>query len=125
MMKRWSRLPARVAPREGDEARVRRGFWPKLRRFAADLPFGEDAVAAYFCAFDRSTSNSVRLTLLAALAYFVLPADAVPDFLPMMGFADDASVLAAAIMAVGGAIRPEHRTAARATLERLRGEVSG
>jgi len=125
MMKRWSRLPARVVPRKGDEARVRRGFWPKLRRFAADLPFGEDAVAAYFCAFDRATPHSVRLTLPAAVAYFVLPADAVRAFLPMMGFADDASVLAAAMMAVGGAIRAEHRTAAHAALERLRGEVSG
>jgi uncharacterized membrane protein YkvA (DUF1232 family) len=124
MTRRWSRLPARILPRPGDEKRVRRGFWPKLRRFAADLPFGEDAVAAYFCAFDRTTPNSVRLTLLAALAYFVLPADAVPDFLPMMGFADDASVLTAAMMAVGSSIRPEHREAARSALERLRGDMS-
>lgn len=124
MTTRWRRLPARIVPRKGDEARVRRGFWPKLRRFAASLPFGEDALAAYFCAFDRETPNGVRLTLLAALAYFVLPADAVPDFLPMLGFADDASVLAAALVAVGGAINSTHREAARAALSRLRGEMS-
>src|SRR3546814_18238674 len=52
-----------------------------------------------------------------------LPADAVPDFLPMLGFADDASVLAAALVAVGGAINYGHREAARAALSRLRGEI--
>jgi uncharacterized membrane protein YkvA (DUF1232 family) len=38
-----------------DEARVRRGFWPKLKRSAAHLPLAEEFVAAYYCAFDRRT----------------------------------------------------------------------
>ena len=56
-----------------DEARVRRGFWPKVGRVAARLPFAEDFLAAYYCAFDRATPLQVRAALLAALAYFVLP----------------------------------------------------
>jgi len=59
----------------------------------------------------------VRMTLLGALAYFVLPADAVPDFLPVLGFTDDAAVLATAMKVVIAAIRPEHREAARRKLE--------
>ena len=38
-----------------DEARVRRGFWDKARRVARKLPFAEDLLAAYYCAFDRQT----------------------------------------------------------------------
>jgi len=56
------------------------------------------------------------LALLAALAYFVLPFDFVPDFLPMIGFADDAAVLATAIRMVATHITPDHREAARRAL---------
>jgi len=99
-----------------DEERVRRGFWSKVKRFAERLPFAEDLVAAYYCAFDRQTPVQVKVTLLAALAYFVLPFDFVPDFLPMIGFADDAAVLATAIRMVATHITPDHREAARRAL---------
>jgi uncharacterized membrane protein YkvA (DUF1232 family) len=102
---------------------VSRGFWPKLRRFAANLPFAEEAVAAYYCAFDRTTPTRVRLTLLGALGYFIVPFDAVADFLPLIGFADDAGVLSAAILAVGSSINDSHREAARAALTRLAGDA--
>lgn len=100
-----------------DEARVRRDFWPIVRRVARNIPFAEDAVAAYYCALDRETPTHVRAALIGALAYFVLPFDAVPDFLPLMGFADDASILAAAIAAVRIHMKDRHRDAARRTLE--------
>ena len=99
-----------------DEQTVRAGFWPKVARVAARIPFAEDLLAAYYCAFDRNTPNHVRVILLGALAYFVMPIDVVPDLLPMFGFADDAAVLAAALKAVSDAIRPEHREAAQRKL---------
>ncbi len=104
---------------ERDEARVREGFWPKLKRFAAKLPFAEDLLTAYYCAFDSETPLRVRAVLLGALAYFVLPFDFVPDFLPILGFTDDAAVLAGALKLVLDNIRPEHRDAARETLRSL------
>jgi uncharacterized membrane protein YkvA (DUF1232 family) len=103
-----------------DEARVRRGFWPKLRRTATRLPFSEDLVAAYYCAFDRRTPRRVRVILLGALAYFVLPFDFIPDMLPIIGFTDDAAVLATAIRVVAAHITPQHRDAARRALARAR-----
>lgn len=103
-----------------DEARVRRGFWPKLARTAARLPFAEELLAAYYCAFDRHTPRRVQAVLLAALAYFVLPFDFIPDMLPMLGFTDDAAVLAAAVKVVVAHITPEHREAAQRTLARAR-----
>jgi uncharacterized membrane protein YkvA (DUF1232 family) len=99
-----------------EEARVRRTFWPKFRRFAARLPFAEDLVAAYFCAFDRDTPRHVQVALMGALAYFVLPFDFIPDVMPLIGFTDDAAVLATAIKLVAAHITPQHREAARRVL---------
>jgi uncharacterized membrane protein YkvA (DUF1232 family) len=96
-------------------------FWAKLRRVLARIPFAEDVVAAYHCAMDRDTPGYVRVVLFGALAYFVLPTDMVPDMLAGLGFTDDASVIAAAIAAVGRHLEPKHRDAARKSLDRLAG----
>jgi uncharacterized membrane protein YkvA (DUF1232 family) len=101
-----------------ERAYVRRGFWAKVRRVAASLPFVEDLLTAYYCAFDRNTPRHVQAALIGALAYFVLPFDAIPDMLPVLGYTDDAAVLATAIKLVAGHIRPEHRAAAQAALAR-------
>ena len=101
-----------------DEQTVRRKFWRKARRAAVRLPFAEDLLAAWYCAFDRDTPMQVKAALIGALAYFVLPFDAIPDVMPMLGFADDAAVLATAIRLVAGYITPAHRDAARAALAR-------
>jgi uncharacterized membrane protein YkvA (DUF1232 family) len=100
-----------------DERTVREKFWESLKRVARNLPFAEDLVAAYFCAFDPATDFKVKATLLGALAYFVLPIDILPDMLPMVGFTDDAAVLALALKTVASAIRPDHRDKARETLQ--------
>jgi uncharacterized membrane protein YkvA (DUF1232 family) len=102
-----------------DETIVRRGFWRKLRRRAARIPFAEDLLTAYYCALDRHTPHHVRAVLLGALAYFVLPVDALPDVLPVLGFTDDAAVLAGAIRLVWSHIEPAHRAAAGDALSRL------
>jgi uncharacterized membrane protein YkvA (DUF1232 family) len=99
-----------------DEESVRGGFWSKVRRVAHGLPFAEDLLAAYYCAFDRRTPTQVRVALLGALGYFVLPCDAMPDVLPLVGYTDDAAVLTAAVALVAEHIRPAHREAARRAL---------
>ncbi|MGX9391043.1 YkvA family protein [Nitrobacteraceae bacterium UC4446_H13] len=101
-----------------DPARVRKEFWKKLKRVAAKLPFVEDLLAAYYCAFDRQTPRHVQAALLGALAYFILPFDFVPDLMPVLGFTDDAAVLATALRMVASHIKPEHRDAAHAALTR-------
>jgi uncharacterized membrane protein YkvA (DUF1232 family) len=100
-----------------DDTAVRRDFWTKLKRIGGRIPFAEDLVAAYYCAMDPTTPNRVRLILMGAIAYFILPTDTVADFLPLLGFADDAAVLAAAITQVAGSITPAHRARARSTLD--------
>ena len=102
-----------------DEGAFRHQFWRKTRRVVASLPFAEDLLAAYYCAFDRDTPLQVKAALIGALAYFVLPFDAIPDMMPMLGFADDAAVLATALKLVASHMRPHHRDAARDALARL------
>jgi uncharacterized membrane protein YkvA (DUF1232 family) len=101
-----------------DRDSVRRRFWIKLKRVASKLPFIEDLLAAYYCAFDRETPRHVQAALLGAIAYFILPFDFVPDMLPVLGFTDDAAVLATAIRLVAAHITNDHREAARAALKR-------
>jgi uncharacterized membrane protein YkvA (DUF1232 family) len=102
--------------RNHDDNTLRRKFWRKLRRVVAQVPFAEDLLAAYYCAFDRATPRRVQLALIAAIAYFVLPADAIPDWLPVVGFTDDAAVLAATLKLVADHIREDHRAAAKEKL---------
>ncbi len=101
-----------------DARRVGRGFWPKLRRTVGLIPFTDDLLAAYYCATDRTTPGYVKAVLIAALAYFVVPTDLIPDFIAALGYTDDATVLAAAIAAVRRHITPAHRDRAAAYLER-------
>ena len=102
-----------------DRESVRKRYWFKLKRVAARLPFAEDFLAAYYCAFDKETPRHVQVTLLGAIAYFILPFDFIPDMLPVLGFTDDAAVLATAIRLVATHITTGHRAAARAALKRV------
>jgi uncharacterized membrane protein YkvA (DUF1232 family) len=102
-----------------NEQRVARGFLPKLKRVAARIPFAADLLAVYYCARDPETPAGAKALLLAALAYFVLPIDAIPDVIAGIGFTDDAAVLAIAIALVGRHLKPRHKDAAREWLAKL------
>src|SRR5689334_21421064 len=101
-----------------DRDSVRKRFWIKLKQVAARLPFTEDLLAAYYCAFDKQTPRHVQAALLGAIAYFILPFDFIPDMMPVLGFTDDAAILATAIRLVASHITNDHRAAARAALRR-------
>lgn len=103
-----------------NERRVARGFWPKIRRVAAKVPFAGDALSVWFCARDPATPRGAKAMMMAALAYFVLPTDAIPDILAVVGFTDDAAVFAALLALVGKNLKPKHREEARLLLEQMR-----
>lgn len=108
--------------RRTNEERARRvagGFWCTFKRASRHIPFADELVAAYYCALDPKTPLRARGTILAALAYFVLPFDLVPDFILGLGFTDDIAVLTAAIANIRAHITPEHRNAARGALDRF------
>lgn len=108
-----AQLPAVIAK---NARTVEKSFWEKLLRVAGRVPFAEEAAAAYFCATYPATPTRVKGVLIAALAYFVMPVDAIPDFVAGFGFTDDAAVLAMALGLVSGYVKPRHRECARKAL---------
>jgi uncharacterized membrane protein YkvA (DUF1232 family) len=102
-----------------NEQRVAAGFWPKIRRVAAKIPFAADALSVWWCARDPATPAAAKGLIFAGLAYFVLPTDVIPDVLAGIGFTDDAAVIAALMAVVGKHLKPRHRDAAQAFLTRM------
>ena len=101
---------------QASRKRTRRKLIPKLLRVAGRIPFADDLAAAYYAAIDPDTPAKAKGVLFAALAYFVMPADMIPDIIAGLGFTDDATVLATALGIVGSQIRERHRKAARRLL---------
>jgi uncharacterized membrane protein YkvA (DUF1232 family) len=101
-----------------DESGVLASFWERIRQLGRKVPFAEDIVAAAYCATDPVTPSRVKLLAVGALAYFVMPFDGIPDFLPLIGFTDDAAVIGATIAAIRMHMKDEHWQKAREFLGR-------
>ncbi|MCR5873953.1 DUF1232 domain-containing protein [Phenylobacterium sp. J426] len=105
-----------------NEERVAKGFWPKIRKVAARIPFAKEALSVWYCARDDDTPIAAKGMMLAALAYFVLPTDAVPDFIAGLGYTDDAAVFAALMSVIGKNLKPSHKAAAQRAIDDLRSD---
>ena len=96
--------------------RASRGLIRKLLAVAGRVPFADDLAAAYYAARDPLTPVKAKAVLFAAAAYFVMPADLLPDVIVGLGFTDDATVLATALGVVGMHVKERHRAMARRLL---------
>lgn len=101
---------------EKDQARVEADFWTKVKRVARQIPFLEDLIAAYYAMRDRDTPLQARAALVFGLLYFLWTFDIIPDFLGVLGFADDGTVITTILVQVSGSIKAEHRARAREAL---------
>ena len=95
-------------------------FWAKLRQFAgvAGRQVVEKALWLYFATQAETCPTWAKTTAYGALAYFILPADAVPDILPGVGYVDDLGALAAAVSIIASQITPEVKQKTAETLDR-------
>lgn len=84
-------------------------FLRSAKQFIGYVPFTKDAVAMYFCMIDSRTPLYAKGVIAAALAYFLSPADAIPDVIAVLGFTDDASVIATALATVSAHVTDEHK----------------
>ena len=103
-----------------NERRVTRGFWPKITRTAARIPFADQALAAWYAARDPETPMAAKGMIFAGLAYFVMPIDAIPDLFAGIGFTDDAAVITALLATLGANIKRRHRDQAEEAVKRLK-----
>ena len=94
-------------------------FWKKLKGFAgkAGIKVVYLALLLYYMLVDEAVDLKSKMTIGAALGYFIFPLDILPDLLPVIGFTDDLSVLFFAISVVKGKINETHRLKARNTME--------
>jgi uncharacterized membrane protein YkvA (DUF1232 family) len=76
------------------------------------------AVESLELLLDRKTPAQVRLTMLAALTYVLMPADLIPDFLPVAGLSDDLAALTALLGLWRHHVTPEVRIRAQRRLDR-------
>ena len=87
----------------------------KLKRFSARA--GQQLVYAvlllYYCFISPEVPLKKKASIAAALGYFIFPFDFLPDFLPLIGFADDLSVIFFALVQISSALTPEIRKQAR------------
>ena len=95
-----------------------KSFWNKMKRFArgAGKEVISKALLLYYCYSDPATPAWVKGIIIGALGYFVTPFDAIPDAIPVVGFADDLGALAASAAAVGAHIKKSHSEAAKKKL---------
>lgn len=99
-------------------------FWEKVRKFAlaAGREVIEKALCLYYAARAPETPQWARGVIYGALAYFILPTDAIPDLVPAVGFSDDLGALAAAVMMVTLYISDDIKRQARAKMQEWFGE---
>jgi uncharacterized membrane protein YkvA (DUF1232 family) len=70
-------------------------------------------------ALDSYTPAQVRVSLMAALAYLIMPFDLFPDFMPLVGFSDDFVALTAVLSIWSKYMTPSIRARAEKKLNKL------
>ncbi|MGH7895670.1 MAG: YkvA family protein [Candidatus Binatia bacterium] len=99
-------------------------FFTKLGRFArvAGRIVVERALRLYYAAQDSGTPEWAKRVIYAGLAYFILPFDLIPDFVPAVGYTDDLGTLVLTLLAVSAYVSPEIKARARAKIRDWFGE---
>ena len=70
-------------------------------------------------AIDPLTPTNVRISLIASLAYLIMPLDLLPDFMPVVGFSDDFVALTAVLSIWSKYMTPAIRIRAEKKLNKL------
>jgi len=95
-------------------------LWEKLGKFA--LSAGREVVEKVLVLFealkDPDTPTWAKGVIVAAIGYFIAPVDAIPDLVPLAGYADDLGAISAALAAVALHIKKQHFDEAKRKVSR-------
>jgi uncharacterized membrane protein YkvA (DUF1232 family) len=100
------------------------GFWQKLKKFAiaAGIKVVYSGLILYFALENPKVSLRDKAIIYAALGYLILPVDAIPDLIPLIGFTDDLGVLLFAAARIALTIDNEVKLKAKAKLTEYFGD---
>ena len=76
----------------------------------------EKALLLYYVFKDSDTPQEVKLAIVGALSYFILPFDTIPDFFAGLGLSDDLGIIMAVLVLATKNIKPEHKKLAQEKL---------
>ncbi len=82
-------------------------FWKKISEVAVKAGRNVISMALTLYYGLDSASMKDKMLIIGALGYFILPADAIPDFIPVAGYADDLAALTAIFNIVKGSLTPD------------------
>ena len=85
----------------------------------AGRTIAKPALEVFEMALDPFTPGQVRVSLMAALAYLIMPFDLFPDFMPVVGFSDDFVALTAVLSIWSKYMTPSIRSRAEKKLNKL------
>ncbi|WP_246041681.1 YkvA family protein [Robertmurraya kyonggiensis] len=93
-------------------------FWTKLKKFAVKAGHSVvyTALLLFYTLQKPDLPKKARVTILAALGYFILPVDLIPDLAVGIGFTDDLGALGVALIQVAMHIDDEVKQKAKAKL---------
>ncbi len=91
---------------EKDVEYVERNFWKKLAQLKNNLSFKRDLIALYKFMKDPKVSFFKKSLVVFALVYFILPLDSIPDISPIIGFLDDAGIVAMVVRYLSRELEP-------------------
>ena len=83
-------------------------FWNKIKSMGKSIPLLRNVIAMFYALTDQNTPLWVKAIIVGALGYFISPIDAVPDFLPVAGYGDDAAVVGSALAVISAYVTKEH-----------------
>ena len=103
-------------------------FWDKVEAVAKRAKevikdVLQKALVLYYAALDEETPEWARVVAFSAMAYFIMPIDVIPDYIPAIGYSDDLAILAGAIVTIAMHIKRKHRKQADDKMEELFGEI--
>ncbi len=84
---------------------------------SAGRAIAKPALEAFELIIDNSTPPQVRISIIGALTYLIVPIDLIPDFIPASGFSDDLVALTAVISLWQHHITPEMKFRAKCKLD--------
>lgn len=108
---------ASVGMSEENKEKVKNGFYDYWKRFLSKIPFAANAYALYL--FVTKVDDIIRIApAVGALLYFISPIDLIPDYIPFVGFVDDAAVIAAVCAYLDKEIEP-YMDEAKSEIEKI------